>query len=722
MDGDTREPPAEEMPGKPKKLSIKETDIDKSEENAVKEWNRKIGAAKAKFKCDFDRMRLNCAFIAGYQWPGQKQLEWAKVVVNVVMQMVKDICSNLYAKNPKISVDRRRTLDFEIWDESPASEKAAQLAVSSPLMAASPQELLGQLKLKAQAQQLLQDIQIGKQWQQQVERVAKTLLAVDEWMVLNAQPSYKGSLKQMVMDTLICGVAYEATDLTRSYEGAMAQGETESTMLDRAKEAGFLAAQIAEKKLEKDSAEVQKLMMLVQSLQASQEQGDANNVNERIAWSYPLPWSIIVDPTCTNLANFVGADWICEEQIKPLDEVNAFFEMRGDDMIKVGESESSAKEYAPDGLDAQGATTTDDPKHVKRVLLRHVWQLSTKSDFYIVDGWKKYARKPEPVAPETNYFWPVRPLVLNFIRPVCDGKHPVSIYPPSHVDVLRDPQREINRCAQYLRKHRQNNLPKFLYLKGLLDEKDVVKISNAEDSEVIGVSSLAPGQKMSDVLFPFSGAPLIPELADTGPQIRDMQMVSTSSNPGIAPAGNHKQTATAAHIQEQSRTSILSSDVDTLDEFLTAGAEQRGEMMLRELQKSTVIRIAGRGAVWPESPEMRQQFVQALTLTIKAASSGRPNQALRVSVFERIAPILIPALQAEGKSLEPLIKDGVHAMDETLDVDKYFEQAAPMPPPQLAGPAQMPGRPQQPPQPGAQAKPPQKQMLTHGAPALPLHQ
>jgi hypothetical protein len=713
--------PMDPPPEQGKKIAFKESHIDASEEAAVKEWNRKIGAAKARFKPDFKRMKLNCAFLAGYQWPGQKTLEWTKVVINVCLQMVKDICSNLYAKNPKISVDRRKTMDFEIWDESNDSLKAAQMVASSPLTAMNEQELSQQLQAQAQAKQLLQDVEIGQQWQKQVDRVAKTLLVVDDWMIANCQPSYKASLKQLVMDVLICGVAYEATDLTRSYEGAMAQGEIENTMLDRTKEAGFLASQIAEGVLQKDSPEVQKLMMIVQSLQYSQQQGDGNNINERISWAYPLPWSIIPDPDCTNLVNFVGADWICEEQIKPLDEVNGYFELRGDDMVKTGASDTTAKEYSPDGGESDGAPGVDDPKKVKRVLLRHVWQLSTKSDFYIVDGWKKWVRKPEPVTPETNYFWPARPLVFNFIRPVREGEHPVSIFPPSHVDVLRDPQKEINRCGQSLRKHRQANLAKWVYNSGLIDSKDVARIANADDQEFVPVKSLQPGQRLEDALHAFDGSKFHAELVDTGPQIRDMQMVSTSSSAVSSPAGNHKQTATAAHIQEQSRTSILSSDVDTLDEFLTVGAEQRGEMMLRELTKPTVMRIAGRGSVWPESPQMRQQFVQALTLTIKAASSGRPNQALRVATAERIGPLLVQAMTQQNLSLEPVVEEYAHALDETLDVAKFFKQA-PIPPPQPppGGPKGPPGKPQQPPQPGAQAKPPQKQMLTNGAPALGL--
>lgn len=704
-----------------KSVSITEPDNRASQKAAVKEWNKKIGAACVKFEKDFNRMKLNCAFLAGYQWPGQKTLEWQKSVINVTLQMTKDIASNLYARNPKISVDRRKTMDFEIWDESLDSLRAATMVAQSPLMALSQGELLQQLQAKAQAQALLQDVQIGQQWRKQVDKVATTLLTCHEWNVANAQPSYKKQLKQMVMRTLVCGVGYQASDFTRAYEGMIAQGEIESTILDRQKRAQYLAEKLSKGDIKKDGPEVQEMISLVNSLTQSAENNDGNNVHERICWSYPLSWSIVPDPACTNLVDFIGADWISEQILKPLDTVNAYFETD----VTIGAAEGGAKEYGSDGRDGQGETEDADPKKTKRVMLRHVYQLSTKSHFYIVDGWKDYVMEPEPVSPETNYFWPIRPLVFNNIEPTHDTDHPVSIFPPSHVDVLRDPQREINRCSQYLRKHRQNNLPKFLYLAGLVEESDVRAISNAEDSQVIAVKTLQPGQKMSDVLFPFSGAPLHPELADIGPQIRDMSLVTTTGQGAASGPQNHKQTATAAHIQEQTRVAVLSSDVDTLDEFLTTGAEQEGEMLLRELSPDVAKRIAGRGAVWPSDTKMRQEFIQALTLTIKAASSGRPNQALRVANGERLLPILIQAITQEGGSLEPVVEEIAHALDETLDVTKFFKPASPQammarngPPPAPPAPPAQGGKP---PQPGAQ-KPPQRQPLTHGPPAMALHQ
>jgi hypothetical protein len=145
---------------------------------------------------------------------------------------------------------------------------------------------------------------------------------------------------------------------------------------------------------------------------------------------------------------------------------------------------------------------------------------------------------------------------------------------------------------------------------------------------------------------------------------------------------------------------VASSNVDDLDSLLTALARSGGEMLLWEMSKQTVLRIVGPGAVWPE--ENRSDFVNQIELSIVASSSGRPNKAIEVANFERMAPLLMQA----GANPMFLIREGVKRLDDRLDVNDAFPVQLPAPggataPGQAGAPAgpeqaKPPGEPHQP--------------------------
>ena len=114
-------------------------------------------------------------------------------------------------------------------------------------------------------------------------------------------------------------------------------------------------------------------------------------------FDFPPATSIIVDEQCRNLVGFVGARWVAQEFILPLEFVNAFYEVD----IKIG-GEGAAKEYNDQGHEQ--THKSGDPKAMPEVKPRVcVWQvrnLDTKNDFTIVDGYGDYVQKPEPIDPE----------------------------------------------------------------------------------------------------------------------------------------------------------------------------------------------------------------------------------------------------------------------------------------------------------------------------------
>jgi hypothetical protein len=110
-----------------------------------------------------------------------------------------------------------------------------------------------------------------------------------------------------------------------------------------------------------------------------------------------------------------------------------------------------------------------------------------------------------------------------------------------------------------------------------------------------------------------------------------------------------------------------------LDDLLSELAKAAGEMMLREFSPTTVQRIVGRGAAWPD--QQREDFLNAINLDIVAASSGRPNKAVDVQVAQQLVPLMAQA----GANPWALIKYLANVMDANLDPMDFAPQNPPMP-------------------------------------------
>ncbi len=156
-------------------------------------------------------------------------------------------------------------------------------------------------------------------------------------------------------------------------------------------------------------------------------------------------------------------------------------------------------------------------------------------------------------------------------------------------------------------------------------------------------------------------------LEDVGHAIGSNQQLQQQNQRHVA--------ATPAVIAEQTRMSGVNSNVDDLDDLLSELARASGEMMLREFSLETVKRIAGRGAVWPERNQ--EDFLNMLYLDIVASSSGRPNKAVEIANFERIAPIMMQA----GASPWAVIKEAVNRLDDRLEVQDFAPTMQPSPVP-----------------------------------------
>lgn len=344
-----------------------------------------------------------------------------------------------------------------------------------------------------------------------------------------------------------------------------------------------------------------------------------------------------------------------------VDEVNDFFELRGDDALKA-ENISPLSEKERNYVDVRESFGTD-AKTKPKVFVWRCFNIQTKCDYFICEGYKEYLRPPQPLDPSVKGFWPIVAITFNGVEYEPDTK--ASIFPPSDVDLMYDAQKEWNRTRDALRAQRNANAPKYLVRKNLLTEDDKNNLKNAEPNEVIELENIPPDMQPIQAVQVMQVAKIDPAVYDTRPLEQDITLAARVQQANIGPA-QQDVTATVGTIAEQSRITVSSSNVDDLDMGLSKLADMSRQMLLQRMSEKTVARIVDVGYAWPVAT--RAEYINGIDMVVKAASSGRPNQALKVATRERLIPLLLNA----GANPIAVIEELVSTMDDQLDVTKFF--------------------------------------------------
>ena len=286
-----------------------------------------------------------------------------------------------------------------------------------------------------------------------------------------------------------------------------------------------------------------------------------------------------------------------------------------------------------------------------------VYQIYSRADglvYSTCEGYDDFLEEPRPPDPWLERFWPWFVFVKNEVY------HPGSVFPPSDVRLIRDPQMEINRARQGLREHRRANRPKMASPAGMLNDEDKEKLKSHPANALIELQALAPGQKVDDVLQVVKMPGIDPNLYDTSPGYDDIQRTVGTQEANLG--GTGKSTATESAIAEGSRNTSSSSEVDDLDMMLTEFARSAGQILMTETTPETVTEIVGPGAVWPKLS--KEQIAKEVFLEVEAASTGRPNKAAETQNFQALAPLL---MQIPGISPDWLAREAIRRMNDRMD-------------------------------------------------------
>lgn len=614
----------------------------------VKRWIDRIHAAKKHFKKRFDRMKA-CQMIANEG----RDKDWAEenYTVPVLKRHINVSVAALYARNPTPAAKRKKKVQFVLWDGNYASLQQAMQAAQPPVDPTTGQPMVdpttGQpAQGDPNAIALLQEVQQVHQNNVMMDRVAKTMEILFSHYTNEPGVFFKQQLKAAVRRTKVCSVSWVELGFQRLMQP---NPDVTAELLDVTKQLAqlsVLANDLADGEIDESSARMDELRWLMADLESRKDM----IVREGPTFGFAKANQMIVDPECTHLKTLTGANWVARE-FPPMTKDR----VQRDFGVDIG---TNFKAFVPDTK----SSSTDKDQNL--AIIWKVWNKETQEVFYLCDGYNDYIKPPAAPDVKLTRFWPIFPIVFNEVEDDDE------IYPNSDVWDARHMQREYNNVRQGLREHRLQNKPKYAIIKGKMEEEDLKKFASSESGSIFELNGMQEGMKIGDLLQAIPTVPIDPNLYEVSSVFSDIERTIGSSQADMGAPSN--VTATQSSIIEQGRSTTNSDNVDDLDDVLSELAQATGELMLLELDHDTVVKIAGPGAVWPQSPPTRQQIADDLWLEIKAGSSGRPNRAAELANMERGLPYLI---QLPGVNPFPLGRRYGEMLD--LDVDDIVIEGIP---------------------------------------------
>lgn len=623
----------------------------------VKLWQGRVEKARAYWGPYFTRME-KCQEIAAEGGDEAWTKDDKNYVVPIINRHINLAVAQLYARDPRTAAKRRRRMMFKLWDGDPETYKQAMMAVQPP-PGIMPSSVPGTPPVDGatgqpwepdpNAMALIAEVEQAKAYTRMVEGLGKTLEILWTYYTSEQANGFKQQMKALVRRVKVNSVGYVKLLFQRELErhpeiGAQIDDATQALAVIEQRQ-----KQLAAGDLDADSAQAEELNLLVKNLRAQ----EYIVVREGPVFDFPETSCILPDPKVKHLKSLVGADWTAHEFEMTPDEVEQTYG------VKV---KGCFTEFKP-----ETDKVTDDGEQPTKVA--RVYEIEHKKNgetLALCVGYPDFLREPGLPDVRIERFWTIFPLIFNEIE------HKKRKIPPSDVWLLRHPQSEINRSREALREHRIASRPKYGTPKGALDKSDKDALESGVAHKVVELKALKTGQSVDQLIQSIKPAPIDPNIYTTQEHLSDIERVVGTQEANLG--GTSRGSATEASISEASRSASLTDNIDDLDDLLTEIAKAFAQLCLTELSKETVVEIVGPGAVWPETPQSREQIVKDLFLEIKAGSSGRPNAAAELAKLERGMPFL---LQLPGLPPKPIAEKYVSLLDMGFDIDDVYVEGLP---------------------------------------------
>ena len=633
----------------------------------VERWHSRVKDAKRFWKHDFDRMRSNMEFVNGRQWDNdplrraagenRRQRRDDRYVANIALRHVLQRTAELYPNNPTVKAKQRKKIIATTWDGTEAALQQAEAAMSNAAQMAA-QTGMPPMPPSPQTMAILQDATQVKQYNEMMDRISNTLEILYDYEIQAQVHPFKAMMKMTVRRAIVTSVGFVKLGFQRAMKMSPEIEARIADMSERLANIERLSQDIADGEIEPDSADAESLRISIQTL-ASESQ---LIVREGLTFDYPDSTAIIPDKKCRALRGFLGSDWVAQEYLLSLDEIQ---EVYGVDVAKGytaydehGSPTTSANEAH---YDAGGRDSGDTPS------CGCVWEIYSRKDgavFVVCDGYKDFLQEPDKPDAELERFWPWFAFVLN------EGYDTKVLYPQSDIDLLRDMQLELNRARQGLREHRRANRPKTAISAGILEEADKDKLRTHPANALIELNALAPGQKIDDVLQVIKMPPIDPAVYDTAPTFDDLLRVLGSDQADQGSTSG--ATATEVSVAQFSQHTDLSSVTDDMNDMLTELARGAGQLLMLNVSQQVVQEVVGPGAVWPQLN--REVIVKNVYLEVDAGAEGDPNRQQDIQNLTQLLPIL---QRVPGISPEWMARQIIDRMGANIDITDAFAEGMP---------------------------------------------
>ena len=621
--------PGADAPVDNQKSDVKrdEVGIPADERKMAEWWQKEIRADKYYFKKVYERMREDMEYAR--LGADKKWVDGDNYTIPIINRFINQVVSSLYAKNPKVQAKRKPKLMYQNWDGTKEEAAAALQLVQS---GADP---------TGQAAAVLQDVQTAQNYDKMITRTGKTLEILFGYFTGEDFPDYKKRMKAVVRRSKTVGVGYVEIDFHRAMEP---DPDVVDRIGDMEKELQLIESRKADL-LDNEYPEDDPRAIELRSMLETLEQEKMKIITEGLVFDFPRSTDIIPHRACTQLSGFIGCDYVTREYSMTPEEIQAMckIDVSSSSSIYVdggknvtgdadttGNDQETDRGESPDGdYDTKEKFNKKQPKG--KCCVWRVLNKKTRQEFWLCDGYPGYLRKPAAPANQVHGFWTIYTLIFNEVE---DEK---EVFPPSDTNFLKWPQREYNSARQGMREHRMANRPKYFVKKGALEEADKANISTAPAHAVIEVAGIEGNMTIEQLIQPYKGVAIDPNMYAVGDIMKDI--VYGVGDPGSNVQQTGDVSATEASIEQQGKSTTLSSNVDDLDEFLSEIARGSSQILLQQMNKDSVMEIVGPGAVWPELNA--DQISKELFLEVKQGSAGRPNQAAELANLERAMPMLI---------------------------------------------------------------------------------
>lgn len=634
----------------------------------VKRILSRVKADKAHHSKAFKRMERDM-FVAS----NGREESWdaGNYSANIAGRHVKQKTAALYAKNPKAVARRRETLDFAVWDETPDSLLMAfqtvQMAQQMMAQAALQIDPLTGVALPPpmppgfeQAQAIVADFQQGLERRTQIKKFGKTLEILFAQAVREQKPlDFKTAMKQVVRRACTTGVGYVELNFQREMGPRPSVLEQLADARARLEHLRVLTERASEGEFDDTDAEAAELMHSIEALRAEEE----IVLREGLVFDYPLSTKVIPDLMCRSLVGFVGARHLTLEYLFTKDQVREMFPeatldkdytgYQANGKVMGGEGSANAVLTSMDDNGDEGQSVHNEAVEGLVCVYKH-YDKGTGLVYFVAEGHSKFLRAPAAPDVFVEDFWPVYALTFNEVENEKD------LFPLSDVGLMLPMQNEYNRARQGMREHRDAARPRWAYAQGRLSEEDAKKLADARPFDVIGLQM--DGQtKLADILEPIPVPGVDPNLYGTDQFFTDIQFTVGSSEAQMG--GISRATATESAIAANASKTSDSASIDDLDAFLSVIARAAGQILMKEMSPEKVIEIVGPGAVWP--PMSLADIAAEVYLEVEAGSSGKPNQAVEIDNFQKMAPFM---MQTPGINPAWVAKEVVRRLDDKADM------------------------------------------------------